>query len=176
MPNQDYSPKNVREHLARHRLSVNELELVIICRTCRFALGDSPTAVANHGVKRKSPAWLHDHVVSGLSLQSWGWHTAAGYWIVKPESSIALALDDSLLQDSVSQLSRLEALHRKERDRLLARHKASATDSDNADMALNTNWMRRTGWAKTFADADRSFLVKLAQMPQVAEHGLLLGK
>ena len=42
-------------------------------------------------------------------------------------------------------------------------------------MAFDTNWMRRTGWAKTFADADRSFLMKLAQMPQVADHGLLLG-
>ncbi|OAG07810.1 uncharacterized protein CC84DRAFT_1161884 [Paraphaeosphaeria sporulosa] len=72
-------------------------------------------------------------------------------------------------------LSRLEALHRKERDSLLARQKASATDSGNTDMALNTNWMRRTGWAKTFADSDRSFLAKVAQMPQVAEHGLLLG-
>jgi hypothetical protein len=247
MPDVNHCLENVREHLTRHNLFMNEPEPVIICRSCKFSLGDSPNAVANHlaekhnvpksttkelrrllgpytflgpealrlrpdestphphlqvqrgiacrhcslkttshevlsrdlsknhGVKRKSPTWLHDHVVSGLSLQSWGWHTAAGYWIVKPESSIALALDDSLLQDSVPRLSRLEALHRKERDRLLVRHKASATDSGNTDMALNTNWMRRTGWAETFADADRSFLVKLAHMPQVAEHGLLLG-
>lgn len=58
---------------------------------------------------------------------------------MKPESLIALALDDSLLQDLVPRLSRLEALHRKERDRLLARHKASAIDSSNANIALNTN-------------------------------------
>ena len=178
MPNVNHRPENVREHLARHGLFVNEPEPVIICRTCRFALGDSPTAVANHlaekhnvpksttkelrrllrpytflgpealrlrpdgstphphlqvqpgiscrhcslkttshevlsrhlsknhGVKRKPPTWLHDHVVSGLSLQSWGWHSAAGYWIVKPESSIALALDGSLFEDSVPRLSR----------------------------------------------------------------------
>jgi hypothetical protein len=247
MPKVNNCPENIREHLTRHGLFMNEPEPVIICRSCQFSLGDSPSAVANHlaekhnvpkattkelrrllhpftflgpetlrlrpdgstphphlrvqpgiacghcslkttshevlsrhlsknhGVKRKSPTWLHDHVVSGLWLQSWGWHSAAGYWIVKPESSIAQALDDSLLQDSMPRLSRLEALHRKERDSLLARHKASATDSGNTDMALNTNWMRRTGWAKTFADSDRSFLAKLAQMPQVAEHGLFLG-
>jgi hypothetical protein len=97
------------------------------------------------------------------------------HWIAKPESSIAQALDDSLLQDSMPRLSQIEALHRKERDSLLARHKVSATDSGNTDMALNTNWMRRTGWAKTSTVTDRSFLAKVAQMPQVTEHGLLLG-
>jgi hypothetical protein len=247
MPNANYDPENVRAHLARHGLFMNEPEPVIICRTCRFALGDSPIAVANHlaekhgapksttkelrhllrpytflgpealrlrpdgsaphphlrvqagiacmhctfktinhevlsrhlsrnhGVKRKPATWLQDHVVSGLSLQSWGWHSAAGYWTVKPESSPAQVLDDSLIQDSVPRLSRLEALHRKERDHLSVQHKAFATDSGDTDMALNTNWMRRTGWANTFAHADRSFLVKLAQMPQVTEYGLLLG-
>jgi hypothetical protein len=247
MPEVNHHPLNVREHLTRHDLFMNELEPVIICRSCKFSLGDSPSAVANHltekhnvpksttkelmrllrpytflgpealrlrpdgstphphlrvqrgiacrhcsfkttshevlsrhlsknyGVKRKSPTWLYDHVVSGLLLQSWGWHSADGYWIVKPESSITQALDDSLLQDSMPRLSRLEALHRKERDSLLARHKASATDSGKTDMALDTNCMRRTGWAKTFADSDRSFLAKVAQMPHVAEHGLLLG-
>jgi hypothetical protein len=54
----------------------------------------------NHGVKRKFSTWLHEHVVSDLSLQSWGWHSAAGYWIVKPDRLIAQTLDDSLLQDS----------------------------------------------------------------------------
>jgi hypothetical protein len=52
MPDQNYSSKNVREHLARHRLSVNELELVIICCTCRFALSDFLTAVANYLAKK----------------------------------------------------------------------------------------------------------------------------
>ena len=121
----------------------------------------------NHGVKRKSSTWLHDHVVSGLSLQSWGWHSAAGYWIVEPDRPILQTPDDSQLQDSIPRLFRLEALHRNERDHLIARYKASATDTGNTDMALNTNWMRRTGWAQTFAGADRKLVVKLAQTPQV---------
>jgi hypothetical protein len=77
--------------------------------------------------------------VSDLLLQSWGWHSAAGYWIVKPEFSPVQALDDSMLQDSVPRLTRLEALHSKERDQLLVRHKAFAADSSKRDMALNTN-------------------------------------
>ena len=50
----------------------------------------------------------------------------------------------------------------------------SVTDTGSTDMALNTNWMRRTGWAQTFAGADRRLLVKLAQMPHVRQD-LFLG-
>ena len=46
MPNIQHRPENVREHLARHGLFMNEP--VIICRSCKFSLGDSPNAVANH--------------------------------------------------------------------------------------------------------------------------------
>jgi hypothetical protein len=211
MPKATRDPESVRAYLVSYGLFMNEPEPVIICCTCRFALGDSPVAVANylaekhgalkldtkelrrllrpytflglealrlrpdgstphphlqvqpgvacvhcafkttshevlsrhlsknHGVKRKSSSWIRDHVASDLLLQSWGWHSAAGYWIVKPESSPAQALDDSMLQDSVPRLTRLEALHSKERDQLLVRHKAFATDSGERDMALNTN-------------------------------------
>jgi hypothetical protein len=41
-------------------------------------------------------------------------------------------------------------------------------------MALNTNWMRRTGWAETFAGADRKLLVQLAQIPRNIERDLAL--
>ena len=52
MPDKDHRPENVREHLARHGLFVNEPKPVVICCTCRFALGDSPTAVANHHAEK----------------------------------------------------------------------------------------------------------------------------
>jgi hypothetical protein len=42
-------------------------------------------------------------------------------------------------------------------------------------MALNTNWMRRTGWAETFAGADRKLLVQLAQIPRDTQRSLALG-
>lgn len=72
------------------------------------------------------------------------WHSAAGYWIVKPDRLIAQTLHDSLLQDSMPQLHRLEALHREERDHLVSDYRGSVTDTGTTDMALNTNWMRRT--------------------------------
>ncbi|KAH8686644.1 hypothetical protein GQ44DRAFT_631729, partial [Phaeosphaeriaceae sp. PMI808] len=43
--------------------------------------------------------------------------------------------------------------------------KESNIDTSSSDMALNTNWMRRTQWAETFAGADRKLLVQLAQIP-----------
>jgi hypothetical protein len=113
-------------------------------------------------------------VVSGLSLQSWGRYSAAGCWIVKPDHPSVQIIDDSLLQDSMTRLLRLEALHREEGDHLLTKYKTSVTDTGNTDMALNTNWMRRTGWAETFAGADRKLLVQLAQIPRNTERDLAL--
>jgi hypothetical protein len=41
-------------------------------------------------------------------------------------------------------------------------------------MALNTNWMRRTGWSETFASVGRKLLVQLAQIPRDTEKDLAL--
>lgn len=84
---------------------------------------------------------------------------------MKPDRASVQIIDDSLLQDSMPRLLRLEALHREERDHLRTKYKTSVTDIGSTDMALKTNWMRRTGRAQTFASADRKILVKLAQMP-----------
>lgn len=52
---------------------------------------------------------------------------------------------------------------------------AATTDVGSADMALTTNWMRRTGWSEMFADANRKLLVELTQPPYNAEVDLCLG-
>ena len=93
---------------------------------------------------------------------------------MKPDRLIAQTLDNSLLQDSMPRLLRLKALHCKEQDHLVSKYKMLVTDTGSTDIALNTNWMRRTGWAQTFAGADRRLLVKLAQMPHVGQD-LFLG-
>jgi hypothetical protein len=41
------------------------------------------------------------------------------------------------------------------------------TDQDEDDLALTSNWMRRTSWAATFAGADRHLLSLLDQVPMV---------
>jgi hypothetical protein len=48
-------------------------------------------------------------------------------------------------------------------------------ETGSRDVALNTNWMRRNGWAETFAGADRKLLVQLAQIPRNTEKDLALG-
>jgi hypothetical protein len=48
-------------------------------------------------------------------------------------------------------------------------------DIGSSDMALNTNWLRRTGWAETFAGVDRKLLVQLAQILRDTERNLALG-
>ncbi|KAH7361356.1 hypothetical protein BKA66DRAFT_592980 [Pyrenochaeta sp. MPI-SDFR-AT-0127] len=72
--------------------------------------------------------------------------------------------------------SRLEQLHQSERERRTEQHVAIVTDVGSADMALNTNWMRRTGWGKIIADGNRKLLVVLAQLLYGAGKGLFLGK
>jgi hypothetical protein len=43
-----YDSKNVRSYLMRNMLFINKPEPVITCCTCRFALSNSPIAVANY--------------------------------------------------------------------------------------------------------------------------------
>jgi hypothetical protein len=84
--------------------------------------------------------------------------------------------DSSLLQHFVPRLTRLEQLHYDERERITSWDAGvAAADTCSVDMALNTNWMRRTGWTKTFAGANRKLLVELAQPPCVARGDLCLG-
>lgn len=54
MPDANHRPTDIRDHLARHGLFMNEPEPVIICRSCKFALGDSLAAVANHLAEKHS--------------------------------------------------------------------------------------------------------------------------
>ena len=58
------------------------------------------------------------------------------------------------------------ALHEEEPKRLENReHNRSTTDTGIDDLALTSNWMRRTGWAGTFAGVDRRLLLALSQSP-----------
>ncbi|PVH91499.1 hypothetical protein DM02DRAFT_663937 [Periconia macrospinosa] len=89
-------------------------------------------------------------------LQSWDRNGAYGYWIVAEQDRsvrISSSFDNSLLQQSVPRMQRLEQL-----GRIRGHLKESNIDTSSSDMAFNTNWMRRTQWAETFAGADRKLL------------------
>jgi hypothetical protein len=108
-------------------------------------------------------------------LQSWDHNGAYGYWIVQADSSASAVstFDNSLLQESASRLQRLEQLHHDERKRLTD-YQSATNETGSCNIALNTNWMRRTGWAETFADADQKLLVQLPQIPRNTEKDLAL--
>ncbi|KAH8690376.1 hypothetical protein GQ44DRAFT_744804 [Phaeosphaeriaceae sp. PMI808] len=127
----------------------------------------------DHRMKRKTSTWRREHVIDGLMLQSWDRNGAYGYWTVAEldrSVPISSSFDNSLLQQSVPRMQRLEQLHRDELGRIRGHLKESNIDTSSSDMALNTNWMRRTQWAETFAGADRKLLVQLAQIPPVYSH------
>lgn len=113
----------------------------------------------------------------GLTLQIWDRNGAYGYWTVALDcpTTATSSFDNSLLQDSVPRLRRLEELHHNELERAAERHKATATSTGSLDMAVNTNWMRRTGWNETFAGANRKLLVELVQMPRGRGQRINLG-
>lgn len=132
---------------------------------------------AKHGLKRKSSTWLQDHVRRGLMLQSWDRNGAYGYWIVEQDGTSAThsSVDSSLQQTSAPRLQRLEQLHLEGLNRVNSRRTDATNGFGKCDMALNTNWMRRTGWAETFAGAERRLLVRLAQFPVAIAQDLHLG-
>jgi hypothetical protein len=64
-----------------------------------------------------------------------------------------------------------------ERDRLAGRSAAAAQKTDATgppELALHTNWMRRTGWLETSDGASRDVLVRLALPPRPEGDGLWL--
>ncbi|KAJ6191987.1 hypothetical protein J3E72DRAFT_443135 [Bipolaris maydis] len=151
-------------HLSKH--------LGVKCKHCELKTTSTEVLSRHlskeHGIKRKTAAWRGEHVVNSLILQSWDRNGAHGYWIVTEEDRsvpTSSSFDNSLLQQSVPRMQRLEQLHRDELVRIRGQLKGSSIDTSSPDMALNTNWMRRTQWAETFVGADRKLLVQLAQIP-----------
>jgi hypothetical protein len=150
----DHTPPH--PHLAKH--------LGMICKHCGHKTTSAEILARylpkEHGMKRKTSTWLREHGVNGVMLQSWDRNGAYGYWTIKDDRSPAASsstFDNSLLQESALRLQRLEQLHLYERERLTSSRKVT-NEIGSCDMALNTNWMRRTGWAETFAGADRNCL------------------
>jgi hypothetical protein len=166
----DYAPPH--PHPSKH--------LGMMCKHCKHKTTSAEILARHlskeHGVKRKTATWLREHGVSGLVLQSWDRNGAYGYWIVEADRSASASstFDNSQLQESALRLQRLEQMHRDERERLISSQKVT-NDMGSCDMALNTNWMRRTGWAETFAGADRKLLVQLAQIPHNTERNMTFG-
>ncbi|KAK6221466.1 hypothetical protein QIS74_04759 [Colletotrichum tabaci] len=159
------------------------------CRHCDYRTAStdliSRHVALTHGFKdaRKADGWQRDHIRSGLSLQSWSQNGSRGYWIAQPATATALqgpgrgTAENPLYQASAAQKALLAAAHDAERSHHLASRPA-AVDSGPVDMAMETNWMRRTGWAEMFDGARRDILVAMSELPATAAtaEGFPLGR
>ncbi|KAJ1672241.1 hypothetical protein EV182_007241, partial [Spiromyces aspiralis] len=160
----------------------------IACRHCAYRTTSLDLATRHlakaHGRRRhqRRSGWLSDEIVQDVPLQSWTQNGARGYWIATPGQPMHERSGDasSQLRDQATaeQRAAFDQLHQAERDRLASRSASATsrqTDSESLpDLALQTNWMWRTGWLKTFDGARRDVLVRLALPPCLEGRGLQL--
>ncbi|KAF6795410.1 hypothetical protein CMUS01_15927 [Colletotrichum musicola] len=149
------------------------------CLHCNFRTTSSDL-VSRHLLKihkwkdsRKSDGWQRNRVHSNVPLQSWSQNGMRGYWIVRTNTPMLAQPTYVDIRDPPTDASTtqrralLAAAHNSERTLLGACPSSTittATDS-TADLALTTNWMRRTGWAEMFNGARRDLLVWMSQIP-----------
>lgn len=131
-----------------------------------------------HRCKSDRKHWLRDDLDTGVQLQSWTSNGARGYWIVQGIGSSADVASD--LDRSPRRRQQVYAIHAEEKQRLRERARnQSTTDTGIDDLALTSNWMRRTGrtgWADTLVGMDRRLLQALSQSPAWNKRRLELGQ
>ncbi|PCD22148.1 hypothetical protein AU210_015947 [Fusarium oxysporum f. sp. radicis-cucumerinum] len=133
------------------------------------ALHKPELAAARSGGKH----WLRDHIHDNLSLQSWTLNDVKRAWIVIVPVRAGAAKSRSgnkphqPAPDSIQRFA--NQLLDKERKRLGLHSSAievPAGGVNASSQALLTNWMRRTGWERTFERADCLILISLSALPK----------
>ena len=159
----------------------------VACRHCAYRT-TSVDLITRHLAKAHNRrrtqghrGWLRDEVFEDVALQSWTQNGARGYWIATQAPSPAERPEDASSrlrnQATAEQRAALDELHQAEREHLAGRSAAARQTTDgvsSSDLALQTNWMRRTGWSETFHGARRDVLVRLALPPCQEGDGLRL--
>ena len=115
-----------------------------------------------HGVKDECKTWLRTQICEDILLQGWTQNGTA-YWIVKGNMEGSLETSSLASSWSPKRKQTVNALHERERKRIDAEQVGVPIVKD--DIALMSNWIRRTGWLETFADVDRQLLSRLASAP-----------
>jgi hypothetical protein len=127
-----------------------------------------------HGEKGGRKTWLRDRIRNDLLLQSWTQNGSA-YWIVGLNEGNYLGTNLDTPQASPKRRQKLTALHERELQR--ARNEEARQQGEGSlasDLALTSNWIRRTGWLETFAGVDHQLLSHLASAPAREGFPLLL--
>ena len=166
-PRANYSPPH--PHLAVHSGGV--------CKHCNYrsaSLGLVRRHLSKtHRCKSDQTHWLRDSVESDLQLQSWTINGARDFWVVQ-RSSTDVELD---VHGSPRRRRQVAIMHEEEEQWLEeGRQKQSAADTGVDDLALTSNWMRRTGWTTTFNSVDRQLLQALCRSPSWDDRRLELGR
>ena len=127
-----------------------------------------------HDPGKKGKKWIRDLIRTGLNLQSWTQNgSGQGFWIVASNEQATVV---PAWNCSPGRIRTLDALHRQERERIARDDGAhSATDVEDKDLALISNWMRRTRWAETYKGLDRKVLWGLTVPPSSMGQRLIIG-
>lgn len=123
---------------------------------------------------RMKKIWLQDEVHCNIILQSWTQNGARGFWIAVPADSQPSGAHNptrpriTLGPIDQDRAAILRQIHQAEQDHI-QRQAAGQQDFDGdsaPDLAMQTNWMRRTGWQQMLKGArHRDILVGMATMP-----------
>jgi hypothetical protein len=150
------------------------------CQLCRFRSTSLDLAqrhlARQHQMKSSRGRWLQDGVVRDAMLQSWTQNGQREYWVVQSDSRPESRANQPAGEQSPRRQAQVTAMLQREREHIARMEVAQqASEPADDDLALTTNWMRRTGWAETYAGADRRLLLQLAQLPAPNGHSLALG-
>lgn len=103
-------------------------------------------------------------------LQTWASDGSSGFWIVEDEHSASGSSTATASSPRSSRLHWLELVERTELQRTLSQSANEVIATSGSDMALLSNWMRRTGWNDLFDGENRAFLASLTRTPCI--HGV----
>ncbi|KAM5357973.1 hypothetical protein ACJZ2D_015716 [Fusarium nematophilum] len=162
------------------------------CRHCGLR-STSSTVLSRHvrqlhareiaATRRAGKHWLRDHIVDHLTFQSWTLRDIKRAWTVTPPRAPAPRGkgpgSSSPLRPAPDPIQRFaDQLLRDERTRSELHSDSPNPHADGdapSTQPLLTNWMRRTGWDRTFEGADCRILVSLSGLPTPSPHPLHLG-
>ncbi|KAH6972614.1 hypothetical protein EDB80DRAFT_628014 [Ilyonectria destructans] len=134
----------------------------------------------------KGASWIRDHVEEGVFFQSWCAKDVRRSWIVRPEPAQA-AVDGTVplpyteaapepVQNLADQLRLEEEQYIEQQS--FDRHQHHLPASGTPDARLLSNWLRRTGWERTFdrgGGARKDLLVALSELPRGSSRPLYIG-
>jgi hypothetical protein len=108
-----------------------------------------------------------DHGNQRIMLQCWTANGCRSYWEVLP--TLPTTTPGEAAQVSPNRRRRLTSLLDFEQNRSKTGNNVLATTTGVPDFISQSNWMRRTGWASTFANADLNLIFRLSVLPRTKD-------